>query len=443
MDRRELSVNLRRVLPRDRRRARQVMAELIGPRGAKADLLPEKVNFVYRVAFASGGRDRLSRIHAQIAEVLPAEAWRRAHLEAMFYTGETAAVLPAAAAELAARPEDPQAWALTVRAKLVAGQVESAIEDCFAYLPQVPPGGPGTLCGFFVRFLLAAGHGSEIPRIARPHARANPAVRFFRRLQPAPMPRLPLYCINMDRDTARLARARTLMGDGVAFRRSPSVSGASLPDSFLAATGLEIAVPRRAQVGCHLGHLRAWERVAAEVEEGAFAVVAEDDALFIHGPGIGLVEAEAAARAAGLDLLFLQNEPAIFLLQPREAEDIALLPVEAPVAAAKARSFLGWGGEGYLLTPAGARRLIDMHMALGILGPLDWQIAIYAADDLSIFEGGAESVYGVVAERLAVARAREPGRFRIRGAVLNVGLMAQADLGHKTHNVEVALGAGA
>jgi hypothetical protein len=237
------------------------------------------------------------------------------------------------------------------------------------------------------------------------------------------------------------------VGTGRRFHRSPGVSGVSgvsgvaVPEILLRQAGLEVTVERKAQVGCHLSHIRAWERIRDEVPEGDYGLVAEDDAHFTCGPGVGLHEAIECAHEQGLDLLFINEEASYFMPLPASVAEITAVTVDEALASAGDNVQTGWGGEGYLLTPNGAAQLIAMSMKFGILAGLDWQIALYAMNDLTS-DTMLHSKFGGAPQRIAAARTAEPGKHIVKGGVLNLALMTQSDLGYKTHNVEVSMGAG-
>lgn len=98
----------------------------------------------------------------------------------------------------------------------------------------------------------------------------------------------PVYVINLDRDTERLASAtRELAAAGLAFTRIPAVLGAEL----LGRPGLvdteayrgrnRADSPKGGELGCYLSHLRALEAFLAG--GASHAVILEDDVRILPG----------------------------------------------------------------------------------------------------------------------------------------------------------------
>lgn len=437
-------VNIRQIKVWNRRAARRFRREL-REASPTADIpdLQDKINLIYQVAFGGSGQAELDHVRAWIEAKFDKAHWRTPMMRALIYSGDFAAYRAEARALLADKPEAQYAQSATVRAELLLGDVPAATEASMAHLREytAPRGALPRDIRFMAQHLISAGEAGWLSAAAPDVASRMWQFRYIEDLAAPPDPPVKTFCLNLDRDVTRLRRAEALLGPGVDFHRSPGVSGVAVPHSLLAQAGLEIAVKRKAQIGCHLSHLRAWERIAAEVEPGDYGLVAEDDACFVCGPGAGLTEALAAARAARLDLLFINEEASLFVENPATASDIRAVSVDEAYDAIGDNTLTGWGGEGYLLTPEGAEQLIGFAMKFGIVAALDWQIALYAMTTIRS-ERMRENLFGVAPERILAARAAEPGKYFIRGGVLNLGLMTQSDLGYKTHNVEVSMDAG-
>lgn len=440
----EYRVNLRQIKFRNRRAARRLAKELREAKpGDEIPDLSDKINLIYHVAFGGDGKAALDRMREWIEAKFDKAHWRAPMMQAMVYSGNFEAYRTEAAAALKETPDNLPTRASFVRAELLLGNVEAATAACKTLLTdtKAPGGRFPRESRTMARHLVAVGEADWL-RENRPYvASRTPQLRLLQNMQPPPEPKVKTFCLNLDRDTARLARAQALLAPGVDFHRSPGVSGVAVPECLLAQAQLEVTVERKAQVGCHLSHIRAWERIRDEVAPGDYGLVAEDDAFFIHGPGMGLTEALAAAHADGLDLLFINNEASLFVTPPATAADIKAVSVDEAFGAIGDNVLPGWGGEGYLLTPAGAAQMIEFAMKFGIVGALDWQIALYAMNDIRPDEL-RENLFGVAPYRVQAAREAEPGKYLIKGGVLNLGLMAQSDLGYKTHNIEVSVDAG-
>lgn len=434
-------VNLRHVSPKNQRIVRQLTRELRRAEapGDVADL-SEKIDMIYRVAFATNGHAELAKTRTWVEAKYDADACRRPMMEALIYSGDFAAYRDMAIQQIKEKPNDVPARANFVRAQLLMGEVALATDAAKRLLTDVTleDGQTPQESRFMASHLVAVGEAAWLRRTFPLVASRTWQCRYSRRLKRPGRPGVKTFCINMDRDTTRLARARAMLAPGVDFHRSPGVSGVAVPEVLLQQAGLEVTVERKAQVGCHLSHIRAWERIRDEVPAGDYGLVAEDDAHFTCGPGIGLHEAIECARAQNLDLLFINEEANFFMPPPASVDGLAAVSVEEALASVGDNVQTGWGGEGYLLTPNGAAHLIEMSMKFGILAGLDWQIALYAMTDLTS-DTLRHSKFGGAPQRISAARTAEPGKYLVRGGVLNLALMTQNDLGYKTHNVEVSV----
>jgi glycosyl transferase family 25 len=99
---------------------------------------------------------------------------------------------------------------------------------------------------------------------------------------------VPVYVINLDKDTDRLATvSASLKALGIAFQRLPAIVGAphledpEKVDLARFRSRNRIKQPRAGEVGCYLSHVRALEELVAN---GApWGVVLEDDAQCLEG----------------------------------------------------------------------------------------------------------------------------------------------------------------
>ena len=195
-------------------------------------------------------------------------------------------------------------------------------------------------------------------------------------------PRLVALCINLDRATARWRRVVDAVAPALApipVHRLPAVDGRALSDAELAAVCGAHArwsvrhrpavcdrtvLNTREAVGCYLSHRRAWAWLAAHGHAYDAAVVLEDDACPEPGLAAALVDAGGAlaplvrpppAGAAG--------EWDVVWLGYADVLPAAWRPPRRPVRLAGGvdlRRPDAWcyGAHCYLLSPAGARRLL-------------------------------------------------------------------------------------
>ncbi len=127
-------------------------------------------------------------------------------------------------------------------------------------------------------------------------------------------------------------------------------------------------------IGCFLSHVRTWERCVAE--DGPLLVL-EDDVAFADdlGPPLGVIE------ASPFDVLFVNDLPAEWVALAAQsgaapAGAVSLRETVATILAAGVvpRRSRSVGACGYVVRPAGARRLADLARRTGTVVGVDWFI---------------------------------------------------------------------
>ena len=165
----------------------------------------------------------------------------------------------------------------------------------------------------------------------------------------------------------------------------PGVDGATLPDVVcLALTGNEGWTRNKGSIGCFLGHVAAWERIASS--ENRLSIVLEEDARV--GDISRLRDAPIPDDA---DIVFINER-----LSPSPCGDgqVQIVPFSMMLAELD-RTRRGPGGDGYLLTPAGARKLVTACRKDLYYGHVDGRLMRYASssDDLSRLTDDSEIKY--------------------------------------------------
>ncbi|MEL6563885.1 MAG: glycosyltransferase family 25 protein [Pseudomonadota bacterium] len=238
-----------------------------------------------------------------------------------------------------------------------------------------------------------------------------------------------IYVLNLDRDAHRFRRFKGLLNGKHLVNRVPGVPGASVPRALTNAAGLKIDVPRPAMIGCHLSHLHAWEKISMSCEPGEYALVMEDDAQFVFGPGAGLDRAANIARTNGLDLMFI-NENAVKAAQNLNARDVyspdeVFFNLDRGAKAPKT-----WGGEAYMVSAEGAKKLIQFELKLGIVAPLDYQLALCGIKDLNNVD--PDCVYGNLAKQIS----NSSNLPKIHSAIYSMPLALAMPYGFISHLME-------
>jgi hypothetical protein len=186
---------------------------------------------------------------------------------------------------------------------------------------------------------------------------------------------VPVFVINLDKDRDRreaILRQFDALPD-LEPHVVEGVYGRHLPDSLCENLVREKQWARnKGTIGCFLSHVKAWEEVARLDEP--FAVVLEDD-----------VNVSGLSRLGEIDL---PEDAEIVFINDRMAGEARGAPAAMPMWRALQRleaSHGGPGGDGYLLTPAGARKLLAALATDYYYGHVDGRLLRYATaeDDLA------------------------------------------------------------
>jgi GR25 family glycosyltransferase involved in LPS biosynthesis len=182
------------------------------------------------------------------------------------------------------------------------------------------------------------------------------------------------FVINLDQDAGRWA---TLSVDlsiypWLEVKRIKAVYGPDLPDlavKMLAADGATLK--RRGTLGTFLSHVKAWEAVVETSEK--LSIVLEDDAVLLSFDRLLRLEFPADA-----DLVFLNDRmsPGSRHENPRPP-DVECLPILESVRKLRMVKH-GVGGDGYILTQAGAAKLLRAVEADRLFGHVDWRLLRYS-----------------------------------------------------------------
>lgn len=403
--------------------------------------------FLSSVTFA---REGIAAYDAKIGPVRgrhPTDIWIDSHLDVL-----SAAARFGDLVDLTRRRhrEDPgDLWRLSrhVSALLAAGQVGEAAEvsrDRVARLVrqdrrkalqsanmQVPIRLLSTVDGYFPMIDAHPDHGGIL---ARRVARAQPT-----REELAPrQPNLPVFVLNLDRDLHRLDRLRGTLGADLPITRIPGVPGAAIPRVLLRRAGIWRKRPLAPSIGCHLSHVHAWERTANACADDEYALILEDDSQFIFGPGAGLDQAIAAARGEDLEILFVSDRVSGRGISPnRRVTRIDALFRHAdrgmPLPPAT-------GGDAYLLSGSGARKLNEIFFAFGIAMALDFLLVMSGVEDFSVVPDIPE--YTNAGQRLQAVRADRPNLPRLRAGAYRIPLTRSVTYGFTAHDAEKHAAAG-
>lgn len=261
-------------------------------------------------------------------------------------------------------------------------------------------------------FAAAEGHftrAAALDPARAEYAAGSRAARRYRHLsrrlaeQPAAGGEYAVAVLNLDRNTERRAEMERRFRDApVPVFRVPGVEGGRLPLAAVGRlTGAEASTGSRGTLGCFLGHAAAWEEV---LRRGlAHCLIVEDDVIPLLplpprlGP-LGLPE--------GWDVCFVNDR-----MEPRpdgegDGEGFRTVPLARAVRGF-APDHNAPGADGYLVSAAGARTLLDWVARDGFAGDVDWRLLAYglSPDDVAALprDGHAWGVLDTMARRVGRA----------------------------------------
>jgi len=178
---------------------------------------------------------------------------------------------------------------------------------------------------------------------------------------------IPVYVVNLEADVAKLQNIRDQVAgyDFLNLIRVPGVDGTTLPSAACyPLTRNEWSVNHKGTLGCFLGHAHAWEIIAES--EDPFSLCIEDDVRLYN-----LDILNGLRVPNGIDLVFCNDRTCY---QPGGGVP-SFLPL--PPALAHAMTHGSIGSYGYLLTPAGARNLLDFVKQDSFFSHVDLRLFAY------------------------------------------------------------------
>lgn len=258
----------------------------------------------------------------------------------------------------------------------------------------------------------------------------------------------PIYVINRAVDQDRLdGFAASAAALGLTFERIEALDGHD-PDAPLflyrmllrdAFWGEDSVKP--GALACAVSHMTAWTRMLAD-GAGA-ALICEDDARLTADP-MGL--AATARRYDGVDVVLANDRMAAWRAaapaksDPAQLSAAKLLPRMAKAGLAPDEGGLsrGPGADAYLVTRAGAQKLLTMLRDVGLIGGVDWLILAAGAgqgvgwpetDTLDPAFEGRDPLNVLIAAEPVATRADLPSAIRHRDAVPLAALRDGPSLG--------------
>lgn len=204
-------------------------------------------------------------------------------------------------------------------------------------------------------------------------------LRLARLLEPSPQREGEQYSIafvNLDRNPERDAELRRqFAGSAPPLHRSAGVEGRRLPAAAVQRLGGDPQM--RGTLGCFLSHAGAWEAMLHR--DDAYCLIVEDDVIPLLDLPAGL---DALQLPEGFDLVFV-NDRLAPQLEPATTAGFTTRTLEAAMHAFPAEDNAP-GGDGYILSRAGARKLLDWVAEDGFGEDVDWRLLAYGLGPAAI-----------------------------------------------------------
>ena len=175
--------------------------------------------------------------------------------------------------------------------------------------------------------------------------------------------------VNLDRNPERAAELRRQFSTcAPPLIRSAGVEGRRLTAPAVRRLGGDPHM--RGTLGCFLSHAGAWEAMAERGD--AHCLFVEDDVIPLLDLPAGL---DGFDLPPGLELLFV-NDRIAPRLEPTEVTSFTLHTLQAAMTAFHPEDNAP-GGDGYILSLAGARKLLAWVEADGFSDDVDWRLIAY------------------------------------------------------------------
>lgn len=234
----------------------------------------------------------------------------------------------------------------------------------------------------------------------------------------------PASFIGLEREERKTKITKKVLElGGITAKQVRGVDARELPEAALALVRAESSASREVSagaVGCALSHMKVLE--AAANSASVLSLVMEDDSVpFIHWSILGA----PLELATNWDLVFV-NQRMSCADQDELPEYSELVPVWQMLGN-RPSGFGGVGTDGYLVTPAGAHKLLDLIEKDGVAGHIDWQLAAYASSGNRNCDGASRSQIKALEMRL-----RLDAENQINAACLSVPLVCESSHGAST-----------
>lgn len=363
---------------------RPMIKELMRTPYQEVEHLNEKIKKVFEYVYTFRGPENVKFIHHRLVEKIPSKIygpiWRNYNLA----IGDFIEAIDIAHKLWVAEPGNIFPFEALINCYFAAGYPEDAfklLEDN-SYLFQN---------NFTLRMLpiILAANRHEWLKVNQNYFYQTQLLA-MRKLEAADIKMAPVktYCISMARDVERLRTCRFFMeSNKIEFHHILGIEGAKITPEIYAEifSNSEFPICTPGELGCAIAHFNACKAIANNCQDDEYGLVIEDDARFIYGDARGLELAIRLAKETEREMVFLNLRACCTLLNVTQNADVSQMGLselfETVESKVRQRN-PGWGGEGYLVSGKGARRLIEIWEKIGIVGAVDWQLAFMSLKNL-------------------------------------------------------------
>jgi hypothetical protein len=186
--------------------------------------------------------------------------------------------------------------------------------------------------------------------------------------------RIPTYVVNLPEDRDRFQLVTSLLNPAYFdVRERAGFLGRTMPDAVcLLLTQDPESIHNKGALGIMMSHLWIWERVAHLRD--AYALIIEDDVALDRPER--LITAELPRD---FDLVFCGDRTALRTPSDAPGEALGCMPAIQALSILE-QDDMSVGADGYLLSPAGARRLLALFAADLYFGHVDVRMMAYCCD---------------------------------------------------------------
>lgn len=226
---------------------------------------------------------------------------------------------------------------------------------------------------------------------------------------------IPVYIINLDEDVGPLQRLEAALRPYQSIRceRVPAMPGNRLPDVVARLlTRNEWSTHNKGTLGVFCSHVSCWQRIVDSDED--FGIVLEDDVELLNIDLFSQIQIPNNA-----EIIFC-NDRSNYLADSEGNNTPKLfdfVPID-PVLNYVAKHRRAIGGDGYILTKSGARKLISFIELDGMFTHVDLRILAYCLE--------SEGVDGLIVDDqsniVAGLRKKYPLAHKLAGFVANPSL---------------------